>query len=275
MDTTDREPSITSIKTKLADVNQKIKAYKTAIDSRYTASRLDPADVRVYGNNGTVTCNKYCHGNISASWNNELPRDWLGAQCVSAGANNQFGCGQPNVYDSPPATVGGAGLLQCVCRRNDAFPYSTSAYGDSTLPPTMVSPLDDMRDAIVADFNAINLLINQILPVTDANKTLADASVLTFLNEYQQLNDNFNVLVAELKKPMELDASYEVSHIKTESNFDHYILYMVGALFFVGSLIYILINPEVGNLDLFILALAILILAYHLYVYISQKIRQK
>ena len=35
-----------------------------------------------YGDNGTVSCNRYCGGIGGGPWNNELPRDWNGARCV-------------------------------------------------------------------------------------------------------------------------------------------------------------------------------------------------
>jgi hypothetical protein len=137
------------------------------------------------------------------------------------------------------------------------------------------SPIDKMRDAIVADLTEINAIINHILPLTGAYKSQTDASVTTFLNQFEQMNAECQVLNDALKIPSELDGKYQASHIETASNFSHYILFIILAIFFLGSLIYILKNPDVGNLDLFILALAIVILSYYLYRYIVQKMRQK
>ena len=36
---------------------------------------------KVYGNNGTTTCERYCSGVNGGPWNNELPADWNGARC--------------------------------------------------------------------------------------------------------------------------------------------------------------------------------------------------
>ena len=36
---------------------------------------------KVYGNNGTTTCERYCSGVSGGPWNNELPVDWNGARC--------------------------------------------------------------------------------------------------------------------------------------------------------------------------------------------------
>ena len=40
-----------------------------------------PPRQKVYGNNGSTTCERYCSGVGSGPWNNELPREWNGARC--------------------------------------------------------------------------------------------------------------------------------------------------------------------------------------------------
>jgi len=40
-----------------------------------------PLRQKVYGNNGTTTCERYCSGISGAPWNNELPASWNGARC--------------------------------------------------------------------------------------------------------------------------------------------------------------------------------------------------
>ncbi len=40
-----------------------------------------PTKQRVYGNNGTTSCEQYCRGVSGGPWNNELPRVWNGARC--------------------------------------------------------------------------------------------------------------------------------------------------------------------------------------------------
>ena len=46
----------------------------------------------VYGNNGSVTCERYCGGVGGRSWNGELPADWNGARCVGTPGNPSLGC---------------------------------------------------------------------------------------------------------------------------------------------------------------------------------------
>jgi hypothetical protein len=40
-----------------------------------------PPRQKVYGNNGSTTCERYCSGVGSGPWNDELPREWNGARC--------------------------------------------------------------------------------------------------------------------------------------------------------------------------------------------------
>lgn len=41
-----------------------------------------PPAQRVYGNNGSTSCEQYCRGVGGGPWNNELPFSWNGAKCV-------------------------------------------------------------------------------------------------------------------------------------------------------------------------------------------------
>ena len=41
-----------------------------------------PPRQTVYGDNGTVSCNRYCRGLYGGPWNGELPREWNGAKCA-------------------------------------------------------------------------------------------------------------------------------------------------------------------------------------------------
>ena len=71
---------------------------------------------RVYRNNGTVSCDRYCAGIGGGSWNNELPPNWGGAVCVKAGIKN----------DQPCASVVGYSQqgTQCLCERSDDTPWA-------------------------------------------------------------------------------------------------------------------------------------------------------
>lgn len=69
---------------------------------------LIPKYKEVFGNNGTVSCDRYCAGSGGRSWNNELP-GWGGANCAAQGTNNEEPC----------SLVKGS-LTKCICERNDA-----------------------------------------------------------------------------------------------------------------------------------------------------------
>jgi hypothetical protein len=68
---------------------------------------------KVYGNNGSVSCNAYCGGINGKPWNNELPVAWNGASCVGTGGSaTKAGCFNTftNSSDSP-----GTCLCQSTC----------------------------------------------------------------------------------------------------------------------------------------------------------------
>ena len=86
--------------------------------SRWPRGNLDSeeqpkffADVKAqqntYGNNGTVSCDRYCRGpGGGGPWNNELPREWNGAKCVGTPNNPGVGC-----------NAGFNGQLVCLCEK--------------------------------------------------------------------------------------------------------------------------------------------------------------
>ena len=66
----------------------------------------------VGGNNGNVSCNRYCRGTGGNSWNNEMP-GWKGAKCVAGGSN----------LDKPCAYTQGS-LTKCICKREDSLGWA-------------------------------------------------------------------------------------------------------------------------------------------------------
>jgi hypothetical protein len=100
-----------------------------------------------------------------------------------------------------------------------------------------------------------------------------DSNTPILLNQFNQLQTTFQHLQEELKKPIELDGNFEATTIQAKSMFGNYILYLFLTLFVLGSLIYIFKNPEVGNLDIFMLILAVVIFVYYLYEYYQNRQR--
>jgi hypothetical protein len=58
-----------------------------------------PTKQRVYGNNGTTSCEQYCRGVSGGPWNNELPAHWNGARC-SGHAPSIANCSSGFTYSS-------------------------------------------------------------------------------------------------------------------------------------------------------------------------------
>jgi uncharacterized membrane protein YoaK (UPF0700 family) len=81
-------------------------------------------------------------------------------------------------------------------------------------------------------------------------------------------------LQEKLKEPIKLDGNYESTTIQAASKFSNFFLVLLITIFFVGALCFIFINPEVGNLDMFMLVLVVIILVYYLYEYIQKRRRQ-
>jgi hypothetical protein len=273
MDYDDHELTITEIKTKLSKINNDITVYKREQDTYYQ-NAVQYQRQNVIMNNGTVTCNKYCHGIGGLSWNNELPIAWKGAQCVIGGANGDIPCNR--VGKDPNSS---ANNLPCLCQRNDKFPYETKQNAWGT-PEILSPPLPESnnklvirRDTILQEMADVNKLLNSILPKQDDNQFNLNSNIAPLLKQIEELK----VTSAELKTLDELpdlfDANFEITKLTTTSNFNKYILYFLFAAFVVGCLAYITQNPDSGNLDMFILALAILILVYYVYEYLKNKRR--
>jgi hypothetical protein len=47
----------------------------------------EPPSQKIYGNNGTTSCEQYCRGISGGPWNNELPVNWNGAKCIGHSPN--------------------------------------------------------------------------------------------------------------------------------------------------------------------------------------------
>ena len=87
------------------------------------------------------------------------------------------------------------------------------------------------------------------------------------MKKINDMNIAFTNLNTETLKPSELDGNYEVEQIKTKSNFMKHLFYIFFALILAGCLIFIHVAPSEGRLDMFILGLGVLILAYYIYDY--------
>jgi len=130
-------------------------------------------------------------------------------------------------------------------------------------------PYDKESEKIVEEINEINELIMSTLPTKNDNIKYKDLNTQILLDQVNELKKTYEKLLEDLNKPIQLEGTYQVSKIQTASNYSRYILYLLFAIFIVGSLIYIFKNPEVGNLDMFIMVLAIIIFIYYIHEFIQ------
>jgi len=90
----------------------------TAYKKLYSLSSTGRAEQRVYANNGTVSCTRYCGGVNGGPWNNELPVAWGGSTCVSAGKTNNLAC---SYVGADPATPN---QVECSCQKSPSTPWA-------------------------------------------------------------------------------------------------------------------------------------------------------
>jgi len=126
--------------------------------------------------------------------------------------------------------------------------------------------MDRANQNLESDAQRIRDLILGLEPKRDGN--------------YVEMENRAPLLLTQLNKMMKkyelakntvyadpLDGPHEVAQIKTDANFYAYVLSGICFVFVLGALMYIFKNPEVKNLDMFILVLAVIILAYYGYDY--------
>ena len=121
----------------------------------------------------------------------------------------------------------------------------------------------------------IQTLIENVSPKVVENNTLKDTNATTLLAKLDQAQATYAALVEEIKIPDYYTASNEAANIKTNSNFNHYVLYLIFTILFLIGLLFVLKNPEAGNLDTMMLILGIGIILYHGYEYYMKKQRTK
>lgn len=124
---------------------------------------------------------------------------------------------------------------------------------------------------ILNETNDIRRMIKNVFPKMADNQYYQNVSFTKFLQLIKEINGTFRELDIKLKIPDKFDANFEITKVQSSSNFNQYILYFIFAIFIIGCLIYISKKPEAGNIDMFILALAILIIIYYLYDYVVNK----
>ena len=117
----------------------------------------------------------------------------------------------------------------------------------------------------------INSSLKQILPTETANSAAIQANATNLQSKINEMNAEFKNLSDKLAIPSELDGNYEVEQIKTTSNFMKKLLYIFFAIIVVGCLVMLTISPTEGKLDMFMLGLGVIVVAYYIYVYFQSR----
>jgi hypothetical protein len=160
-------------------------------------------------------------------------------------------------------------------------PRTTSAETIDTYKQKIVNDkvaLDNLYSEINTKVSAINNLINEIKSFGDANRSRVDINSTDLLKKLDEMTRSYEKLTENLMDPNsldqkmeELDGNYEESQIKTDSNFIKYMFYLFFAIFIIGCLCLLYFFPSIENLDMFILALAAIIIVYYAYDYFQTR----
>jgi hypothetical protein len=135
------------------------------------------------------------------------------------------------------------------------------------------------RDDIYVEISEIKNLVKKTLPSKVTNEAAMDSNVLKINKTIVQLENAITELDRKTTEaytnnpnydPEILEGNYQHSTLYSNSKFYHYSAYILFSIFIIVSLIYIYINPTETSLDIFILALSLLILVYYIYDYVKR-----
>lgn len=160
------------------------------------------------------------------------------------------------------------------------FLIETNNYQSWIIKPTPAG-LKQMRTNINNEVNNIYNLVKKIMP----NKTNFQSAIainvnkLTeTMNKLQQAEELYNTKKEKLEEETPnydseiLEGNYQTTLLTSNSSFYRYVVYLFFSIFVIGSVIFIYMNPEESNLDMFMIAFAISILLYYVYDYYKGKI---
>ena len=150
--------------------------------------------------------------------------------------------------------------------------------------PWMIKPtplgLKQMRTNITNEVNDIYNLVKQIMPKKTTFKSSIEVNINKIsqtMNELQQAEELYEAKKKKLEEETPnydsdiLEGNYQTTLLTSNSSFYKYIVYIFFTIFVIASVIYIYMNPEESNLDMFMLAFAISILLYYIYDYYKGK----
>lgn len=122
--------------------------------------------------------------------------------------------------------------------------------------------------------NSTNLvnLIDTVDLTNNANRVRMDSGATKLLEKIAELQTTHSELVIRMSdNPNMLEGNYETSQLTTRSNFVKYVFYLLFAIVVVGCLCLLYFFPSAVYLDMFILALAGIIIVYYSYDYFQNR----
>ena len=184
--------------------------------------------------------------------------------------------------------------VQLACRNNpdhcDANALSAAQTNATITAPSFV--LDKVRDfnnKIDTLKSQLNTIYNNIhdeaaklvtlAPTMNstnlATRQIVDSGASNLSSKIDALDDSYRKLMDKLQEPIKLDGNYEISKIKTSANFINYMLSLLFAIFVLICLCLLHFYPTLVYLDMFIMALAAIIIAYYGYDYFENRPQAK
>jgi len=132
--------------------------------------------------------------------------------------------------------------------------------------------INELNDIISANTDSINELITSSLLIQKKNNYDAmDNQLPALVAKMSDLQSEYAILEKIYQNFDGVNAANEYAEFKITTNFYTYVFYVFLTIFVAVSLFYIHRNPEVKNLDRFMLVLATFILVYYLYEYLTTK----
>ena len=175
-----------------------------------------------------------------------------------------------SIAASGSSTAGSSTTASGTVTSNNTLQKAIDNY-NTTLSNARIT-LESISAQLNSDITNLRTLIKQVVPKANANRARVDAGVGTLLAKIDEMQDVFNEYKQlVIDEPAQFDGNYEISKIKTKSNFFKYILYLFFAIFVIGSLCLLHFFPSSAYLDMFIMALAGVIIVYYGYDYFENR----
>jgi hypothetical protein len=260
-DNTTRDPTILLINQTKSTLQGLLDNYNTVYANYLLILNNPPSDISIIANYGT---------NIKNAYTTFLPNE--AAAAVTAGTPAAAGTSTAAVTTAiTTAAVGTAPVaVTTPAQAINSLQLAIDKY--NTAISNAQITLNSLYTQINTNAMSLTSLIEQVMPIGNGNRAKVDASVANLLekiDEMQKTYHDFNTLLID--EPSKLDGNYELSNIKTNSNFFKYILYLFFAIFVIGCLSLLHFFPSSAYLDMFIMALAAIIIVYYGYDYFENR----